>query len=77
VGEDKLLDQALNQMHQLPIKIIQVNHTLVLQGVDMVMLMPQIMECLKSKNIPILEMKLRENTLEDVFITLTGRRLRE
>jgi ABC-2 type transport system ATP-binding protein len=38
---------------------------------------PAILEALKSKNITITGMNLRENTLEDVFISLTGRKLRE
>ncbi len=38
---------------------------------------PQILESLKSRNITITGMNLSENTLEDVFISLTGRKLRE
>jgi len=38
---------------------------------------PGILEALKSKDITITGMNLSENTLEDVFISLTGRRLRE
>jgi hypothetical protein len=32
---------------------------------------------LESENIQVTEMNMRENTLEDVFIHLTGRTLRE
>jgi ABC-2 type transport system ATP-binding protein len=38
---------------------------------------PGILEALKRKDITITGMNLSENTLEDVFISLTGRRLRE
>ena len=38
---------------------------------------PYILESLKSRGVTITGMSLSENTLEDVFITLTGRRLRE
>ena len=38
---------------------------------------PVILETLKKKGISIKGMTLRENTLEDVFISLTGRKLRE
>ena len=38
---------------------------------------PGILETLKSKDITITGMKLSENTLEDVFIALTGRKLRD
>lgn len=38
---------------------------------------PKILESLKIKGITITGMNLSENTLEDVFISLTGRKLRE
>jgi ABC-2 type transport system ATP-binding protein len=38
---------------------------------------PFILESLKNKSITITGMNLSENTLEDVFISLTGRKLRE
>jgi ABC-2 type transport system ATP-binding protein len=38
---------------------------------------PAILESLKETGITVTGMNLRENTLEDVFISLTGRRLRE
>jgi ABC-2 type transport system ATP-binding protein len=38
---------------------------------------PYILEYLKSKEVIITGMNLSENTLEDVFISLTGRKLRE
>jgi ABC-2 type transport system ATP-binding protein len=39
--------------------------------------MPVILEELKKQNTTIQSMNLRKNTLEDVFISLTGRKLRE
>jgi len=41
-----------------------------------VALLPMIVENLKAAGVPFGEVRLRENTLEDVFIHLTGRRLR-
>jgi ABC-2 type transport system ATP-binding protein len=41
-----------------------------------VALLPMIVENLKAASVPFGEVRLRENTLEDVFIHLTGRRLR-
>jgi len=38
---------------------------------------PAIIDSLRSKKLEILAMNLSENTLEDVFISLTGRKLRE
>jgi len=42
-----------------------------------VRLLPAIFDALRAANIPYGEIHLRENTLEDVFIQLTGRRLRD
>ncbi len=39
-------------------------------------LLPQIVDDLKGAEVPFGELRLRQNTLEDVFIHLTGRRLR-
>jgi ABC-2 type transport system ATP-binding protein len=44
---------------------------------NVVNLMPLIVESLEEAGIPFGEVRLRQNTLEDVFIHLTGRRLRE
>jgi hypothetical protein len=38
---------------------------------------PAVMARLRDCGVPALEVKWRPNTLEDVFIALTGRRLRE
>lgn len=38
---------------------------------------PEISKILKHENIQILEMNMKSNSLEDVFISLTGRRLRD
>jgi ABC-2 type transport system ATP-binding protein len=40
-------------------------------------LMPRLLECFKANNISVDDIKIHKNTLEDVFITLTGRGLRE
>jgi hypothetical protein len=39
--------------------------------------MPMLLEVLKRQRIEMGQMLIRKKTLEDVFITLTGRRLRE
>ena len=53
------------------------NHTLVVRARAAVSLLPGILEALQAAGIPPGEVRLRANTLEDVFISLTGRRLRE
>jgi ABC-2 type transport system ATP-binding protein len=50
---------------------------LLVQGMDMIGKIPEISRIILQTNGKILKMTLRENSLEDVFIHLTGRRLRE
>jgi ABC-2 type transport system ATP-binding protein len=50
--------------------------TLHVRARNAVALLPMIVENLKAAGVPFGEVRLRENTLEDVFIHLTGRRLR-
>jgi len=52
-------------------------NTLQVRGPNMVGLLPAVVEQLKGAGVSFGEVRLRENTLEDVFIQLTGRRLRE
>lgn len=51
--------------------------TLVVRALGMVELLPAVLEELKRAGVQPGEVRLRGNTLEDVFIALTGRRLRE
>lgn len=50
--------------------------SLLIQGMDLIGKIPQISEILQKVKLKTLRMTLRENSLEDVFIHLTGRRLR-
>lgn len=52
------------------------DETLHIQALDVINLVPAILEKLTTMGIQPGEVRLRENTLEDVFIRLTGRRLR-
>jgi ABC-2 type transport system ATP-binding protein len=53
------------------------NHTLVVRMCGVVELLPAILDALRNAGARADEVRLRANTLEDVFISLTGRRLRE
>ena len=53
------------------------NHTLIIRARGVVELLPAILDALRSVDVHPGEVRLRANTLEDVFISLTGRRLRE
>jgi ABC-2 type transport system ATP-binding protein len=48
-----------------------------IRGLDLVNHLPGILSSLENSGIQIGEIRLRKNTLEDVFIQLTGRRLQE
>jgi hypothetical protein len=49
----------------------------VIRALNVVNLLPAIMEVLTEAGLQCGEVRLRANSLEDVFIQLTGRRLRE
>lgn len=53
------------------------NHSLMIRARGVVELLPAILEALRTVGAQPGEVRLRTNTLEDVFISLTGRRLRE
>jgi ABC-2 type transport system ATP-binding protein len=51
--------------------------TITIQALDALGILPVLLETLKKNGIEPGEVHLRENTLEDVFLELTGRRMRE
>jgi len=53
------------------------NHTLIIRRRGVVEMLPAILETLHQVGAGLAEVRLRANSLEDVFISLTGRRLRE
>ncbi len=53
------------------------NNALIIKSKKLIEKIPEIVGLLKNENISITEMRLRENTLEDIFIHLTGRNLRQ
>jgi ABC-2 type transport system ATP-binding protein len=59
------------------ISLSQSRGALILRGLNLVSLLPKIMEAMTSLGVQPSEVRLRTNTLEDVFIQLTGRNLRE
>jgi ABC-2 type transport system ATP-binding protein len=59
------------------ISVEAADHTLIVRALDIVRLLPGMLDCLEGAGVGTGEVRLRENTLEDVFIQLTGRRLRE
>ncbi len=87
VGEGDVLEIALKDK-SAPVKVAlsdledRANVTMTgeilhVRALDIVNLLPLILEKLTTAGIQPGEVRLRENTLEDVFIRMTGRRLRE
>jgi len=54
-----------------------VNHTLMVRGRSLIDRLPELLQALRAVGVPTSDVRLRANTLEDVFLSLTGRRLRE
>ena len=54
-----------------------VDHTIIVRSINAIELIPEICDLLKNGGVAYGNIRLRGNTLEDVFIHLTGRRLRE
>ena len=72
-----LVLKAQNTLSRFEIKITTVNNHLIISDKYIFEKLPEIIKTLKDNSIKVCEMKLRENSLEDIFINLTGRRLRE
>ena len=72
-----LAGSALAAVSKIAPQISKTNHTLIIRARGVVELLPAILDALHSVNARPGEVRLRANTLEDVFISLTGRRLRE
>ena len=54
-----------------------VNHTLTVRGRGLIEKLPELLQALRAAGVQTSDVRLRANTLEDVFLSLTGRRLRE
>jgi ABC-2 type transport system ATP-binding protein len=90
LGEGDVLELSLNgdaldmdviqqSLHGLAgqVELGLAHGTLTLRALDLVNLLPAILEALIAAGIQPGEVRLRANSLEDVFIQLTGRKLRE
>jgi len=89
VGEGEILQiqVAENQVQriesllaQLPAALSQLgfqDNTLHLVGTNIAAVLPQLLETFRAQAVKIEDLIIRKKTLEDVFLTLTGRRLRE
>jgi ABC-2 type transport system ATP-binding protein len=74
---EELTGQAVKALEPIVPQVTASKHTLVIRGRSVVELLPAILEGLRGVNASPGEVRLRANSLEDVFLALTGRRLRE
>jgi ABC-2 type transport system ATP-binding protein len=71
------IEPALAALASIMPEVTTSNHTLVIRARGVVEMLPSVLEALRKVDAHPGEVRLRANTLEDVFISLTGRRLRE
>jgi ABC-2 type transport system ATP-binding protein len=64
-------------LHTKGLEVGASDHTLTIRGRGVIKSLNEILEVLEGSGVEIQEVRLRANTLEDVFLSLTGRRLRE
>jgi ABC-2 type transport system ATP-binding protein len=76
-GQVRDLNEALEIVRPLAQDVSLTGETLVVRGKNMIELLPSLTSRLGMASFEISEIKMRSNTLEDVFIQLTGKRLRE
>ena len=84
VVEMKLSNPALNQevisvLRDLPDvhSVVEIDDGLNVRALDAVGKLPQIIGRVETTGVYVLDLSVRQNTLEDVFIDLTGTGLRE
>ena len=74
---DVLDAQLREQISEVGLEIMGEDYSLQLKAKDMVSRIPKIYSMFDRAGLSISQMQMRENTLEDVFIHLTGRGLRQ
>ena len=71
------LETACALLSKTTLTVSTVNHTLTARGRALIDQLPGVLESLRSVGMKPGDVRLRANTFEDVFLSLTGRRLRE
>lgn len=75
--DSSLPDEVPGLLATMDVSCSMADHSLILRSREMLNRLPHILEILEGKGVRVGEVHIRTNTLEDVFISLTGRRLRE
>lgn len=76
-GNEKGINRAVEKLGKEGFDIIGTKPGLIIKAMDLVPKIPKVYAILESENLNVSRMHMRENTLEDVFIHLTGRGLRQ
>ena len=71
------LEAASVLLSKTTLMVSRVNHILTARGRGLIEQLPAVLESLRAAGVKLGDVRLRANTLEDVFLSLTGRRLRE
>jgi len=74
---NELPESVQEELRAVDLQVHTVNHTLILRGWILIEKLPAVLEIFRRNGIQTGETRMRSNTLEDVFISITGRRLRE
>jgi ABC-2 type transport system ATP-binding protein len=74
--ENRIMNAA-GSLEKGGFKVLTSGNRMIIKSRNIVEKIPSFYKILESFNLQIVEMNMRENTLEDVFIYLTGRSLRE
>ena len=77
VTKDKPYDIVADKLRQNKFDLMISEERWIIKAMDLVPKIPMIYKIFEQAGIQVNSMNMRENTLEDVFIHLTGRRLRQ
>jgi len=84
VVDMKLSDLSLNQDlikvladQEDVISVVEVNERIIIRALNAVGKLPMMMQIVEKLNVRVVDISVRQNTLEDVFIDITGTGLRE
>ena len=77
VTKDKPYDIVADKLRQNKFDLMISGERWIIKAMDLVPKIPMIYKIFEQEGIQVNSMNMRENTLEDVFIHLTGRRLRQ
>ena len=75
--ETEQINQVIASLSQICDQVNATGNVLIIKAKNLIELVSEITNRIKELDFKIKEIKMRENTLEDVFIHLTGRKLRE